>query len=225
VKSIEIDFNNLINYWSNKSINDFKTKNKIILTSIIIIMLFDFQQFIEELRQKPDKKQVVEKYEKLFGSIQGGLEEQQRFTEYVTFFNPIEFAVPDELKEDFDWGLLMKLVTASFSSDYELKKVADDKKERDLFIAVKSGDQSVVKTVSELRSFQVLRLYEIYIEEQMNLHSLKYEDEKEKDAIDQEREMRKKKWKAVMETLDRVELQAQAKEEQEEKLESLYDQL
>jgi hypothetical protein len=27
-------------------------------------MLFDFQAFIEELREKPEKKQIVEKYEK-----------------------------------------------------------------------------------------------------------------------------------------------------------------
>jgi hypothetical protein len=33
----------------------------------------------------------------------------------------------------------------------------------------------------------VLRLYEIYVEEQMNLHALKAEDENEKNAIDQER--------------------------------------
>ncbi|MEI7562885.1 MAG: hypothetical protein WCJ39_04185 [bacterium] len=29
-------------------------------------MLFDFQAFIEELREKAEKKQIVEKYETLF---------------------------------------------------------------------------------------------------------------------------------------------------------------
>jgi hypothetical protein len=29
-------------------------------------MLFDFQAFIEELKEKEDKKQIVEKYETLF---------------------------------------------------------------------------------------------------------------------------------------------------------------
>jgi len=77
------------------------------------------------------------------------------------------------LKNDFDRGLLQQLVVGSFSSDYEIKKLEGKDGERDLYIAVKSGDQSVVKTVSELRSFQILRLYEIYIEEQMNLHALK----------------------------------------------------
>jgi hypothetical protein len=29
-------------------------------------MLFDFPAFIEELREKEDKKEIIEKYEKLF---------------------------------------------------------------------------------------------------------------------------------------------------------------
>jgi hypothetical protein len=29
-------------------------------------MLFDFQAFIEELKEKAEKKQIVEKYEKIF---------------------------------------------------------------------------------------------------------------------------------------------------------------
>jgi hypothetical protein len=33
-------------------------------------MLFDFQAFIQELREKAEKKQIIEKYEKLVGPIQ-----------------------------------------------------------------------------------------------------------------------------------------------------------
>ncbi|MEI8252342.1 MAG: hypothetical protein WCG25_00995 [bacterium] len=75
-----------------------------------------------------------------------------------------------------------------------------------------------MKTVSELWSFQVLRLYEIYVEEQMNLHALKAEDENEKNAIDQERSMRINRWKAVLETIDREALTKDAKKDQESKL-------
>jgi len=32
-------------------------------------MLFNFQAFVDELREKEDKKEVVEKYEKFFGPI------------------------------------------------------------------------------------------------------------------------------------------------------------
>jgi len=188
-------------------------------------MLFDFHAFIEDLREKTDKKQIVEKYEKVFGPIAGGIKDQNRYTGYLSQFAVMAYAVPEELKKDFDRDLLQQLVVASFSSDYELKKAKPENELKELYIAVKSGDQSVVKTVSELRSFQVLRLYEIYIEEQMNLHALKHDDEKEKDAIDQEREMRKKKRKAIRETMDMEELWAKAKAEQENKLGDLMGQL
>jgi len=183
-------------------------------------MLFDFQAFIEELREKPEKKQIVEKYESLFGTIQGDIKDQIWYTEYLTKFEAMPYEIPEELKNDFDWDLLEQLVVWSFSSDYELKK-EEKKKDKELYIAVKSGDQSVVKTVSELRSFQILRLYEIYIEEQMNLHALKAEDENEKNTIDQEREMRLKRWEAVRQTIDRDELSQKAKQEQSGKMEDL----
>jgi len=135
--------------------------------------------------------------------------------------------VPEELKGDFDRELLQQLVVGSFSSDYEIKKLEgkEGAEGRDLYIAVKSGDQSVVKTVSELRSFQILRLYEIYIEEQMNLHALKAEDENEKNAIDSERDLRIKRWKAVLDTMDKEELSKKAKSEQESKLGDLMGKL
>ncbi|MDR0369188.1 MAG: hypothetical protein LBH96_01245 [Candidatus Peribacteria bacterium] len=187
-------------------------------------MLFDFQAFVEELREKEDKKQIVEKYEALFGEIRGDIKDQPWYTEYLSKFPFQAYLTPEELDDDFDWDILQKLVLGSFSSDYELK--SDEKKKGfDLFIAVKSGDQSVVKTVSELRSFQILRLYEIYIEEQINLHILMHEDEGEKDALTSEREMRLKKWNAVLETLDRAEQAASAQKEQEEKLGDLMGQL
>lgn len=192
-------------------------------------MLFDFQAFIEELREKAEKKQIVEKYEKFLGPITGNFDQQEWYTQYVSKFEAIECKVPEELKADFDWTFLQQLVLSSFSSDYELKKAPEDKDNaealKDLYIAVKSGDQSVVKTISELWSFQILRLYEIYIEEQINLHALMYEDEKENAAIKQEREMRLKRRQLYLETMDKDELKAKAKEEQEGKLGSLYDQL
>jgi hypothetical protein len=122
------------------------------------------------------------------------------------------------LDDDFDWDILEKLVIGSFSSDYELKQ---DNKDGgwELYIAVKSGDQSIVKTVSELWSFQILRLYEIYIEEQMNLQILMNEEsedgESEKEALISEREVRLKKWNAVIDTMNRSQEAEAAKKDQE----------
>ena len=181
-------------------------------------MLFDFPAFIEELREKEDKKEIVEKYEKYFGKIQWDIKDQIWYTDYLSKFPSQSYLTPEDLEDDFDWDILQKLVIGSFSSDYELKQ--DEKNEWwELYIAVKSWDQSIVKTVSELWSFQILRLYEIYIEEQMNLQILMNEEsedgENEKDALLSEREVRLKKWNAVLDTLNRWKEAEAAKKDQE----------
>ena len=181
-------------------------------------MLFDFPAFIEELREKEDKKEIVEKYEKHFWKIQWDIKDQIWYTDYLSKFPTQPFLTPEDLEDDFDWDILEKLVIGSFSSDYELKQ---DEKDGDweLYIAVKSWDQSIVKTVSELWSFQILRLYEIYIEEQMNLQILMDEEnedgDSEKEALTSEREVRLKKWNAVIDTLNRSQEAEAAKKDQE----------
>ena len=181
-------------------------------------MLFDFPAFIEELREKEDKKEIVEKYEKYFWKIQWDIKDQIWYTDYLSKFPIQSYLTPEDLEDDFDWDVLQKLVIGSFSSDYELKQ--DDKDGWwELYIAVKSWDQSIVKTVSELWSFQILRLYEIYIEEQMNLQILMSEEdeewESEKDALISEREVRLKKWNAILDTLNRSQEAEAAKKDQE----------
>ena len=179
-------------------------------------MLFDFPAFINELREKEDKKEIVEKYEKLFWKIQWDIKDQICYTGYLAQFPYQPYLTPEDLDDDFDWDILQKLVVGSFSSDYELKQ---ENKESwwELYIAVKSWDQSIVKTVSELWSFQILRLYEIYIEEQMNLQILMNEDDEEwnKEALVSERQVRIKKWNAVIDTMNRWREADAAKKEQE----------
>lgn len=83
----------------------------------------------------------------------------------------------------------------------------------------------MVKTLSELWSFQMLRLYEIYIEEQMNLQILKKEDQEDGGAIEAERAMRLKKWNAVIDTMGREQLAKEVKADQEEQLDDLLGKL
>ncbi len=182
-------------------------------------MLFDFPAFIEELREKEDKKDIVEKYEKYFWKIQWDIKDQIRYKDYLAQFQTQSYLTPEDLEDDFDRDILEKLVIGSFSSDYELKQ-EDKDGWRELYIAVKSWDQSIVKTVSELWSFQILRLYEIYIEEQMNLQILMNEEESEdweweKEALISERQVRLKKWNAVLDTLNRSKEAEEAKKDQE----------
>ena len=187
-------------------------------------MLFDFQAYLMEMRDKAEKKETVEKYEKLYWPITGDIKDQLRYRDYVSTFAPMSYLIPEELQDDFDWDLLVQLVAASFSSD----GMFDDTPEKwqpDFVIAVQSGDQHVVKKVSELWWFQILRLYEIYVEEQMNLQILIAEDEKEKEAILAQRESRSNRWKLISEQENNKKLKVEAEAEKAEKLDDLYSQL
>lgn len=183
-------------------------------------MLFDFNAYIWELRENPEKKDIIEKYENAIGEIAGWLKEQPRYKDYLANFPPKQYIVPEELQNDFDWDLLQQLVLWSFSSDYELTK-SEWETIPELYIAVKSWDQSIVKKVSELRSFQIQRLYEIYVEEQINLEILKHGSEDETKAIEQERIMRQKRWQAIVETAWLAEESKQQKAEQAKSLDEL----
>lgn len=182
-------------------------------------MLFDFNAFIWELRLNPEKKDIIEKYEAALWAISWWLKDQKWYTDYLINFKPVDYLVPDELQNDFDRDILQQLVLWSFSSDYELKK--DNAEKPELYIAVKSWEQSIVKRVSELWSFQIQRLYEIYVEEQLNLEILRNDTDEEKTAIDSERLMRQKRWQAILDTIGIAEESAKAKEEQAKSLDEL----
>ena len=199
-------------------------------------MLFDFHSFVEDLRQKPEKKKVVDGYEKLYGPISGSIQDQIRYIGYVAQFQSFPYLVPEELEEDFDRNLLIKLVASSFSSDGVLEGTSAEGL-KELIISVKAGEQFVVKKVSELWSFQVLRLYEIYIEEQMNLQTLLDQEQlattdeekeqavKERSNILLQRDARIQRRKIVMQALTKDEDTQAAAVEKEEKLGDLYSQL
>lgn len=157
-------------------------------------MLFDFHAFIEELRENEKKKEIVEKYEKYYGKITGEVKDQRYYKEYLINFKMLPYDVPEELKDEFDWKLLSQLIASSFSSECSLK-VTKDKKLPTFNIVVAAGDQTVDKSVAELWSFQVLRLYEIYIEENMNLQTLMKYDGKEAQVILSQRQTRLEKWR------------------------------
>ena len=187
-------------------------------------MLFDFSNFIEELRNNKEKKEIVAKYEKYYGPLSWDLVDQLWYTEYIKDFESTQYLVPEELKEDFDRDLLTKFVASSFSSD----GVLDTQVDWDLpefVISVQSGDQVVVKKVSELRWFQILRLYEIYSEEQMNLQILMAEDEKEKDAILAQRWHKIERRKIVLDNLTRTKLQQEEESSKKEQHKDLYSNL
>lgn len=202
-------------------------------------MLFDFLKYIEELREKEGKREIIEKYELLHWPIQWWLQDQIWYSNYVSTFTPIEYQVPNLWKDDFDWNLLSQLVSASFSSEVLLDMKWEEVWLPEMTISVENEWNVISKLVNELYPFQIDRLYQIYVEEQLNLQnhlteSIK-ENEKweewdksikaEKDEIIAQREYRFKRWWLLIETMGRKVALAADTKERESKLDNLYDQL
>lgn len=188
-------------------------------------MLFDLQKFVQELRENEEKKEMLEKYEKLFGTIEWQIEDQVWYKEYLTKFSPIEYVLPTESKDDFDWNILTQLVAGSFSSEVVLNYTEDKTELPEMIISVENDGKSIAKMVSELRGFQILRLYEIYVEEQMNFQIHFAEDEKEKEEIQSQRDYKFRKRWLILDNMGRQKAEIVDTKEKEEKLTNLYDQL
>lgn len=187
-------------------------------------MLFNFQTCVDELRENPEKKEIVEKYEQHFWPITWDTTEQPWYHSYVSTFRALDYAVPNELKDDFDRPVFMQLVACSFSSEWTIK-VIEWQALPEFVISVKSGDKVVVKQVSELFPFQIKKLLEIYTEEQINLSVLAHEDEKEKAAIEARRDGKSQRRKLVLDNVDKDIMSKAHEAEKEEKLDDLMSQL
>ncbi|KGN77150.1 hypothetical protein HR17_00420 [Porphyromonas gulae] len=142
------------------------------------VHLFNFSEFIEEQRNNPEEKNKIEEYERYYGPIPPSIEQQIWYRTYVSKFLPYTkgFHIPEEVEEDFDWDLLIALIVSSFSSKYVIKRPnriffrPDDKAELQIFVG--KDDQEVTKSLSELWSFQIFRLFEIYIKEQIGMQTI-----------------------------------------------------
>lgn len=159
--------------------------------------LFDFESFISELREKDGKREIISSYESYYGAINPDLRKQVWYANYVKALEDLYpeegILVPDDLEDDFDWRALFALVTASFSSSFRFEKNEKDPSgPLRLWIKVSSKNDetdeviTIEKSLDELWSFQIIRLYEIYIEEQINLQKSQAQYP-ELDALNKER--------------------------------------
>ena len=140
---------------------------------IVMSYRFDFAEYIEELRRNEVKKEIIESYEAIYGKISPDIKAQVWYNDYVKhfiqYYADAKICVPKELEEDYDWELLFALIVASYSSDYTLEKNTQDSgKPFRLLIDVWNNDTEIEKYLDDLWSFQVFRLFEIYIEEQIS---------------------------------------------------------
>ena len=160
----------------------------------LIVMIFNFQGFVHQLSEDTHKAQIVTEYERLYpGELSKPLEQQLWYIDYVSTFKTVPIAVPEEVKNDFDWNLLVRLAASSFSSDIKLI-ARKDATECDIRITVSNNGEHASKILSELWAFQIFRLYSVYIEENMQLQILIASDIREKEAILDQRKYRIELW-------------------------------
>jgi len=188
--------------------------------------MFDFEAFIESLKDNNEKKEIVEKYEKFVEKMPVRFEDTIIYKDYLSKFDisDLDLLYPEYIDDNFDWDLLLKLVLGSFSSTYVIEK--DEETWKDvLVINVSSWDKNAVKKLNELWGFQIARMYEIYIEEQLNLEILAHEDEKEKDIVLSSRAWNLDKWKLALENLKMKRMKEDEEKEKQSKLDDLMSQL
>lgn len=152
--------------------------------------LFDFQSIITQLKEKHDGE---EKFKKFIEGLNENstIEDIPFYKEYLSKFE-VERAfddfnltdVEDVLLSKDDLFMLFRLIVASFSSSYD---ILYDKQSKtiDLSISVKSSEQFITKKISELWSFQIMKMFDIYVNEQIELSIEDYDPEELEDLKDQ----------------------------------------
>ena len=195
------------------------------------MLLFNFEEFISEMREKEDKKEIIEAYEAIYWPIQWDIYQQEWYKNYLANFEYVPYHTPEEMAEDFDRNLLQKLILGSMSTNYELTNNPETNIP-DLLITISDENQSITKNLADLWSFQILRLYEIYVEDHMSTQTMFAEEqqaikngETQTNAIQAERDTRLRKRSAILATKDRAQLAEQTKVEQEQQLDDLMSML
>jgi len=178
--------------------------------------LFDFQNIIENLREKIKGEEDTKLLLNMLDDIKEDtdIEELSVYKNYLSkfdiknSFDGYNFDVSDICATESDLDLLLRLIFASFSSEY---KITFDKKSQNatLTISVKSGNNRIVKNLDELWSFQIINLFSIYLEEQLKLET-SYCEEEEKESLQEQRNIKliifQKKVKEAKEESDGKEL-------------------
>lgn len=156
--------------------------------------LFDFQFIIKKLKEKHKEN---EEFNKMIEGINDNsiIENMDFYKDYLSRFDVEQLfkgfcltAIEETDATKDDLLLLFRLIAGSFSSSYD---ILYDKTSNsvDFSITVESGEQSITKSIAELFSFQIQKLFEIYVDEMINL-CITYFEEDELEEFETERRMR-----------------------------------
>ena len=174
--------------------------------------LFQFDSFAKEALESEKYHDSIVNYGKAYESLEDtALEDTTFYKDYLSKFDISGFEIkpPENLEDEFDYELLVRLIVSSFSSDYVLSLdeawkddpniSADPITNVSVFVKTDSGNHN--KELQELWSFQILRLFEIYLNEQIELATLYAEEKEDEDeeianGVPEARHLRLKKYEA-----------------------------
>ena len=154
--------------------------------------MFNFKNIIADLKEKHEGEEKFEKFIEGFDE-NSVIEDMPFYKDYVSKFDVERAfdgfnltAVENELLTKDDMFLLSRLILASFSSSYD---ILYDKQSNsiDFSVSVTSGEQSITKKISEIWSFQIMRLFDIYINEQIEISIEDYDSEELEDLKEQQK--------------------------------------
>jgi len=150
---------------------------------------FNTKTLLDELLSKHKKlTRLMRKYYDIDLKSVASVYELPLYKEYLSRFDTedIDIELPITLdREDFD--LLFKLIFASFSSSWHFELIENSHRVR-LVIYVQAEDKSTEKYLDELSFFQIRRMYEIYLNEQFGLETLRFESPYEKATVTNQRQ-------------------------------------
>lgn len=152
--------------------------------------MWDYKEFKDFLKYNDQeiKRLTYTNYIEIYGD-NPTIESESFYIEYLSKFKPVEYCIDESLANEFNFELLLRLTAGSFSSVYELQ-LPKNETIPELMITVGSCGQKVTRTITSLMPTQLKRMFDIYVEENMNLSILLNEDEGERVAIEGERLMR-----------------------------------
>ncbi|HOY37742.1 MAG TPA: hypothetical protein PLK75_00445 [Bacteroidales bacterium] len=157
-------------------------------------MEFDYAGYLDRCKTSEDVlfKDAYIAWVKNNGSL--SLQNEKFYKNYLTKFAPIPYRVPVELKDEFDWDLLLQLIVSSpithyifFHEPSKFPKYYDDLPELEIFY---SDDINEKRMVSELWSFQIKHMIEVNLALLIQYQYFNIALEKEKRIIDRQYEER-----------------------------------
>lgn len=140
-----------------------------------------FEEIIKKIRKDESFAWQLKMFETEYGSITDSIEELP-FGDYLNAFEYLPYQLSSSI-QPFDHILLLKLIAASFSSEYNLIFNKQDSEIPELVLRVSSGGRNSTARISTLNYDQIFSLFFIYIKEQIGSQVFLIENPKDLSLI------------------------------------------